>query len=780
MFVMKKNYTRLILGFTFSFFISFSTFAQPTAVANDDVVSVPTGTIQTVIANVLANDGLYFGDANLSNIVLTPLTSSNPGIQLDADGSVNIIQNGLPVGSYKLSYQICDIADSNVCDIGNVTVFVGICMVDAPVVAEYTIIYCNSLAAITISNLPASSSWTVRVLKDGVFLTNLFGNTTSTTSLFINSPGIYTFYISDNGNGCMSPSVELIATAATCGLNMYYNGNYFDFNDNNLVDAGDTINYFFSVSNNVNSAVTNINLTSPNINISAMEIPVLNADAFNNNNPLGTHIITQSEIDAQEVVTKVTATATLNGVNVSTSYNYTKFIGNINGIGLSAFIDTNGNGVKDSGEIVCPFGKFSYEKNNDGNVIERWNSGYEMIYENNPANSYDISFIVDGNYASYYVANTSSYNDITVSGSGVMHYRFAVSVLPYNDLKVSLYPGVLPRPGFVYDNTVVIRNMSNLPVASAIITFTMDGAVSLVQTNPSDITHTANGFTYNFTNLMPYEARTLEIEMQVPTIPTVALGQQVTNSVTLATAVSETDLGNNSDSFTADIVGSYDPNDKLEHHGGKILYTAFSANDYLTYTIRFENTGTAEAYNVKVTDLLNEKLDETSVRMVDASAAYVLDRNGNNLTWKFDGINLPPSVANSNIGHGYLIFQVKPKAGYAVGDIITNTADIFFDFNPAIVTNTTETEFVAALGVDEFDTSNFTLYPNPTSNLVNVVMKSGPIETVSVSDMLGKTVLSKVVNTNATQMDLSELSAGIYLVKVTAKGKEKVFKLIKE
>ena len=142
--------------------------------------------------------------------------------------------------------------------------------------------------------------------------------------------------------------------------------------------------------------------------------------------------------------------------------------------------------------------------------------------------------------------------------------------------------------------------------------------------------------------------------------------------------------------------------------------------------------------------------------------------------------DLPPSVESTNIGHGYIIFQAKPKAGYAIGDIINNTADIFFDFNPAIITNTTETEFVAALRADEFDTSNFALYPNPTTNILNIAMKSGNIQSVSVSDMLGKIILSKVVNNNLTEIDLSELSAGIYLVKVSAAGQQQTFKIAKQ
>jgi uncharacterized repeat protein (TIGR01451 family) len=135
----------------------------------------------------------------------------------------------------------------------------------------------------------------------------------------------------------------------------------------------------------------------------------------------------------------------------------------------------------------------------------------------------------------------------------------------------------------------------------------------------------------------------------------------------------------------------------MESHGERILHSTFTANDYLYYTIRFENTGTASAINVRVNDVLDSRLDENTIRMISASHNYIMDRVDNNLTWRFDDIQLPVSVANTTTGKGYITFQVKPRVGFAVGDIIPNTASIYFDFNPAIITNTFNTELIDTL-----------------------------------------------------------------------------------
>jgi uncharacterized repeat protein (TIGR01451 family) len=230
-------------------------------------------------------------------------------------------------------------------------------------------------------------------------------------------------------------------------------------------------------------------------------------------------------------------------------------------------------------------------------------------------------------------------------------------------------------------------------------------------------------------------------------------------------------------------VGSYDPNDKAEKHGGEVVFSNFTADNYLTYTIRFENTGTANAVNVKVDDLLDSQLDETSVTTISASHQFVLKRINNALSWHFDGIDLPPSVEGDAVtGHGYIVFQIKPKTGFALGDVIPNTANIYFDFNPAIVTNTCTTEFVPFLGIDAFDSSTFEYYPNPTSGIVTFNMKntSTTIDNIEVTDILGKTLFSKTIDYRDAAIDLSIFEKGIYLITLKANGQQKTFKIAKQ
>jgi uncharacterized repeat protein (TIGR01451 family) len=452
------------------------------------------------------------------------------------------------------------------------------------------------------------------------------------------------------------------------------------------------------------------------------------------------------------------------------------------GLRLNAFLDSNNNGTQDTGEQNFPLGQFTYEVNNNANVHNIVSpTGVYNIYDTNGSNSYDLSYTIDPNYTASYAITTASYSNVNVIiGGGMQVYNFPITVVQaYNDLAVTIIPVNAPRPGFIYQNKVVYTNNGNQTITSGTVTFNHDPLVAITANSQTGTTPIANGFNYNFNSLLPFETREMTVDMQVPTIPTVTIGGLLTNTASIIPLTGDVVPANNSAINTQIIIGAYDPNDKMEAHGERILHSAFTPNDYLTYTIRFENTGTASAINVRVNDILDAHLDQSSIRMVSASHPYIMDRTGDNINWNFDHIMLPPSVANTNIGKGYITFQIKPMPGYAVGDIIPNTASIYFDFNPPIITNTFNTEFVQQLGVGEFENADFIFYPNPVSDIVTIQVKNeGTIANIAVYDVSGKMIMAqKPTNALSIQtLDLSSVSKGMYLLEVTNDSNLKVVK----
>lgn len=454
---------------------------------------------------------------------------------------------------------------------------------------------------------------------------------------------------------------------------------------------------------------------------------------------------------------------------------------NCSGIRMTSFLDLNNNQIKESTEPNFPLGEFTYVKNNGTphNVVSP--TGNYTIYDNNIANSYSLGYTIDAAYSSNYTLSTPIFNNVSPQATGgLVQYNFPITTVQnYTDLAIAVIPMSSPRAGFTYKNKIIYANLGNQNISSGSLNFNYSSPLTIASISQTGTVTTFNGFTYDFTNLAPFEIRTIIVTMNVPPIPTVTIGQIVTNSVSITAQPNELTLLNNASQLNQVVIASYDPNDKMEAHGSQILFSSFASNEYLNYTIRFENTGTASAINVRVEDTSDSRIDENSVKMVSASDNYVMDRTGSSLIWKFDNIQLPVSVANSEIGKGYVTFKAKLKPGFAVGTVIPNTANIYFDSNPAIVTNTFTTEFVATLNSLDIDAGNFVIYPNPSEDFVLIKLDnhSKNIENIVFYDVLGKIVKSVTnINSNQIGLNISDLSSGIYLIEVRADKKLKQIK----
>jgi len=83
------------------------------------------------------------------------------------------------------------------------------------------------------------------------------------------------------------------------------------------------------------------------------------------------------------------------------------------------------------------------------------------------------------------------------------------------------------------------------------------------------------------------------------------------------------------------------------------------------------------------------------------------------------------------------------------------------------------------LSNSDFDNANFSYYPNPVKNTLNLSYNQ-EISNVKIFNLLGQRVSASTINANQGQVDMSNLSNGVYLVKVTSNNQEKTIRVIKE
>ena len=85
----------------------------------------------------------------------------------------------------------------------------------------------------------------------------------------------------------------------------------------------------------------------------------------------------------------------------------------------------------------------------------------------------------------------------------------------------------------------------------------------------------------------------------------------------------------------------------------------------------------------------------------------------------------------------------------------------------------------ASLSSDSFNNANFSAYPNPVKDVLNISYTT-EISSVRVINMIGQEVLSKNINATSSQVDMSQLSAGTYIVNVSVGDAIKTLKVVKQ
>lgn len=84
------------------------------------------------------------------------------------------------------------------------------------------------------------------------------------------------------------------------------------------------------------------------------------------------------------------------------------------------------------------------------------------------------------------------------------------------------------------------------------------------------------------------------------------------------------------------------------------------------------------------------------------------------------------------------------------------------------------------MGLDDLESVNFNVYPNPSNNVWNVKTSNSVINSIQVVDILGKQVVSLNPNSTEVQIDASTLNTGLYFARIESNSGIKTIKLIKK
>lgn len=349
------------------------------------------------------------------------------------------------------------------------------------------------------------------------------------------------------------------------------------------------------------------------------------------------------------------------------------------------------------------------------------------------------------------------------------------------DLEVVIVPVTPAQPGLDANYKLIIKNKGNIQQSGSVSFAYNDAVLDYVSANPVFTSQATGSLTWDFATLKPFETREISITLNVNAsaeTPAVNANNVMTYTATITTdQIDDLPLDNN---FTLSqlVENSVAPNNKVCLEGASISQDRIG--EYVHYIIRFENTGNAVAKNIVVKDILDTwKFDVNSMVPLSSSHSYETRTSlYSKVEFIFENINLPFDDVNND---GYVVFKIKTLPTLVSGDSFSNTASIYFDYNHPIITDPAVTTF-AELGYEDFVFNNyFTLYPNPTSGILNITAKQVvEMQSISIYNTLGQMVVSVPNAKGLSTVDVSSLPVGNYFIKVVSDKGSSNAKFIKQ
>jgi len=208
----------------------------------------------------------------------------------------------------------------------------------------------------------------------------------------------------------------------------------------------------------------------------------------------------------------------------------------------------------------------------------------------------------------------------------------------------------------------------------------------------------------------------------------------------------------------------------------------------LTYTIRFQNVGNAEAINIHVLDSISALLDINTFRVIAASHdMYTEIIDTTVIKFNFENIELPPIAEGYPQSQGYVIFKIDPIDSTLTETVVNNYAGIYFDFNPPVITNTVFNTLMntiplcddVSINVDETDMSNIIIYPNPNSGNFSIDLSSLERVSIKLLNLNGQTIYKRdKINGGIHNIEIDGPS-GIYILELLSNDYTEHIKIIK-
>jgi len=370
-----------------------------------------------------------------------------------------------------------------------------------------------------------------------------------------------------------------------------------------------------------------------------------------------------------------------------------------------------------------------------------------------------------------------------------------------NDVPLALLPNVheiqvlangsKAKPGFDCAYWINLKNRGTVSESGVLEFSYTDSIFDFVSSIPAPDSISAGYLGWNYSNLPIFGNQYVNVTFTVPS--TVSIGSLYQMTLSAGDISVDTFPQNNVYTRLDTVRGAWDPNDKQVTPAGIGPEGYITPQDsQLTYTVRFQNTGTDTAFTVRIEDMIDTDLDLSTLQIELASHPYSVQLNGQKLIFTFDNILLPDSGVNYAASNGAVQYSIRQKPSLPLGTQIKNTAAIYFDFNSPVITNTVVNTIDWATAFAEDISQNqpsvYQAYPNPFSGTLMLnwnrnnndkLLSAGlySIHGQKITDLTATLKEEKGTADLSAQAGL--LNQGIYFLRIESKQRIQIIKIIK-
>lgn len=430
-----------------------------------------------------------------------------------------------------------------------------------------------------------------------------------------------------------------------------------------------------------------------------------------------------------------------------------------NTISGSAFFDFNFNSIQDANEPAVMQHKINETTTSDFSFTDNYGR-FEL-------NLFDTgSFIVNADPVNYFqsVPLSRSYSFSTLNNTdSTCNFAFQPTTSVF-DLGVFASASRI-RPGRnAYCN---IRYCNSGTIAqNGQVSLKLDVGITFVSSSVAPTYSTADSVVWDVGTVLPGTSDTIFAIIHADT--TLLAGDSVTTQVLIQPVLNDANPDNNFHSLENMVFTSLDPNE-ITCNRQQLSTQEVVSGTYIYYTIYFQNTGNDTAFDVHVLNNIPSEAEMATFELVDASHSLAMSYNSNTrmMDFAFANIMLPDSGADYSGSNGYVTYRIKLLSVLVAGDSIINDAEIFFDFNTGVKTNSVSTIITTLTDVVSSESkSNVYIYPNPVINKLQIITDEKSGGQVVITDITGRVQMITGIQSGLNTIDVSDFTSGMYLIRL--------------